>query len=79
MTRSIPVPAHVAKALVRQKALQAADELAAPHDAYRNREGAIFTDEIGDRYTPYAATRAFLRLARKAELSTGNGTELLTP
>lgn len=70
VTRSIPVPAHVAKALARQKALQAADELAAPHKAYRNPEGAVFTDEIGGRYTPYAATRAFLRLARKAELST---------
>jgi len=70
VARSIPIPAHVAKALARQKALQAADELAAPHNAYRNLEGAIFTDEIGRRYTPMAATKAFQRLARKAELST---------
>lgn len=70
VARSIPIPKHVAKVLVRQKALQAADELAAPHNAYRNLEGAIFTDEIGRRYTPMAATNAFQRLARKAKLST---------
>ena len=56
--------------LTRQKASQAADELSAPHNAYRNPEGAIFTDEIGRRYTPMAATNAFQRLARKAKLST---------
>lgn len=60
----------LAKALARQRALQASDELAAPHGAYRNVEGAIFTDELGRRYTPMAATDAFLRLARKAKLST---------
>ena len=70
VNRSIPVPVHVAKALVRQKALQAADELAAPHNAYLNPEGSIFSDEIGRRYTPMAATNAFQRLARKAKLST---------
>lgn len=68
--RSIPVPARVARALAGQKSLQAADELAAPHGAYSNLEHAIFTDEIGRRYTPMAATNAFQRFARKAELST---------
>jgi integrase len=60
----------LAKALARQRALQASDKLAAPHDAYRNIEGAIFADELGRRYTPMAATDAFQRLARKAKLST---------
>jgi integrase len=69
LIREIPVPPKVARALTRQHALQSADELAAPHGAYRNID-AIFTDELGRRYTPMAATNAFQRLARKAKLST---------
>lgn len=70
LIREIPVPPIVARALARQRALQSADELAAPHGAYRNIDGAVFTDELGRRYTPMAATNAFQRLARKAKLST---------
>ncbi|MGC2407608.1 MAG: site-specific integrase [Candidatus Cybelea sp.] len=70
LTREIPVPPIVTRALARQRALQSADELAAPHGAYKNAADAIFTDELGRRYTPMAATNAFQRLARKAKLST---------
>jgi integrase len=69
-TREIPIDDVGARALARQRVLQAEDELAAPHGRYRNAENAIFTDELGARYSPAAATHAFERLARKAKLST---------
>jgi integrase len=68
-TRELPIPARVRAAFQRQRALQAADELAAIPGTYQ-QTGAIFTDELGRRYTPMAATCAFSRLAKKAKLST---------
>jgi hypothetical protein len=37
---------------------------------YQNTDDAIFTDELGRRVTPMAATCAFKRIARKAGVST---------
>ena len=51
------------------KALQEADRATAGAALYRD-EGAIFTDEIGHRLTPMAATNGFARLARRAGIST---------
>jgi integrase len=38
--------------------------------SYSNADDAIFTDELGRRVTPMAASCAFARFARKASIST---------
>ena len=67
-TRVIPLSRLAIEALKTQKALQEADKAKA--EAHFRDEGAVFTDEIGHRLTPMAATNAFARLARKAGIST---------
>ena len=69
-TRVVPLSRLAADALGKQKARQAADRLAAGQHYRPDPEGAVFTDEFGDRTTPMAATNAFARLAKKAKLST---------
>jgi integrase len=56
------------EALRKQKALQEVDRSRAG-ESYRD-DGAVFTDEIGARLTPKAATNAYARLALKAGIST---------
>ena len=51
-----------------QKASQEADKARA--EVLYREEDAIFTDEIGRRLSPKAATNAFARLAVKAGIST---------
>ena len=56
---------RVAKDALRlQRTLQARERLANGH-YYRNIDDAIFTDELGSRVTPMAATCAFDRIARR--------------
>lgn len=59
-TRTVPLSRVANDALQSQRALQARERLA----------NAIFTDELGRRVTPMAATCAFDRIARKARIST---------
>ena len=67
-SRTLPLSRHAIDALRRQRATQAADRLRAG-GAYSD-DGAIFTDELGTRVTPKAATNAFARMAEKAQIST---------
>lgn len=67
-SRALPLSRHAVEALRRQRATQAADRLRAG-SAYLD-EGALFTDELGRRLTPKAATNAFARVAGKAKIST---------
>ncbi len=62
--RVVPLSRIAVEALKTQKALQEADK-ASVGERYRD-EGAIFTDELGNRLTPMATTNGFARLARKA-------------
>jgi integrase len=66
--RVLPLSRMAIEALKTQKALQEADRGCA--GALYRDEGAVFTDELGGRLTPKAATNGFARLAGKAGLST---------
>jgi integrase len=68
-TRTLPLSRVANDALRSQRALQARERLA-NGGLYANHDGAIFTDELGRRVTPMAATCAFDRIARKAGMST---------
>ena len=67
-SRVLPLSRMAIEALRTQKSSQKLDRYRS-QGAYRD-EGAVFTDEIGRRLTPKAATNAFARLAEKAGLST---------
>lgn len=67
--RTVPLSGMALDALRRQHAMQAEDRLRAG-SAYENAEAAVFTNELGARLTPMAATCAFARLASKAKLAT---------
>ena len=56
-------------ALRRQRAMIAEDQLRAPAELYGD-SGAVFVNELGERVTPMAATKAFRRLAQASGLST---------
>ncbi len=69
-TRTLPVSRVANAALQLQRAAQAS-ERACKRWFLRDGDGdAVFTDELGRRVTPMAATCAFGRIARKAEIST---------
>jgi len=68
--RSVPISASTAAAFRKQRAQQAADKLLAGEGYRVDLTLPIFTDELGMRLSPKAATNAFARLARKAGLST---------
>lgn len=67
--RVVPLSASGRKIMQRQMDLQARDRDVAG-EYYRNLEDAVFTDELGARLSPKAATNAFARYAKKAKLST---------
>ena len=56
------------EALSRQRAIQIRDKRLAPADYID--EGAVFATPLGRRITPMSATKAFVRLAKTAEIST---------
>jgi len=56
------------EALRRQRAMQIKDRRLAGADY--NDEGAVFATLLGRRITPMSATKAFVRLAKTAEIST---------
>jgi integrase len=55
-------------ALRRQREMQAREKHEAP-EPYTD-DGAVFTTPLGDRITPMSATKAFVRLAKAAKIST---------
>jgi integrase len=65
---------HISEALRAsfraQKAQQAADKLRAGERYVSDPAKPIFTDELGNRLSPKAATNAFYRLAQKANVGT---------
>jgi integrase len=68
--RIVPISVSTRAIFRKQRAQQAADKLLAG-EAYRvDPTQPIFTDEIGERVSPKAATNAFARLAKKAGLTT---------
>jgi integrase len=70
--RSIPVASIAIQALRKQHVRQAAEQLAAGTAYRHDLAEPIFTNEIGERLTPQAATTAFKKLARQAGISTGS-------
>lgn len=68
-TRTLPLSRVANDALRSQRAFQARERLA-NGGLYANDDGAIFTNELGRRTTPMAATCAFDRIARRAGIST---------
>lgn len=67
--RLIGLSAWALEALRRQRVMQAEERLRAPVGLYVE-SGAVFTNELGERITPMAATKAFGRVARAANIST---------
>ncbi len=67
--RVIGLSAWALDALHRQRVMQAEERLRAPVGLYVD-SGAVFTNELGERVTPMAATKAFGRIARVAGIST---------
>jgi len=67
--RTVPLSRMAIEALRSQRALQACQRLAIG-SIFQNTDNAIFTDEVGRRITPMAASCAFERTARKAKIST---------
>lgn len=65
--RLIGLSSWASEALRRQRLMQAEERLRAPVGLYME-SGAVFTDEIGARISPMAATKAFARIARVARL-----------
>jgi integrase len=70
--RSVPLAKIAIEALRKQHALQARERLAAGGAYRHDSSDPIFTNEIGERLTPQAATTAFKKLARRAGVSTGS-------
>ena len=68
--RTVPIEHSTRAAFRRQRAQQAADKLRAGSAYEDDPTHPLFTDELGRRLTPKAATNAFARLAKKAGLST---------
>ena len=68
--RVVPITASTNVAFRKQRAQQAADKLLAGPGYALDLTQPIFTDELGGRVSPKAATNAFARLAKKAGLST---------
>jgi integrase len=68
--RNLPITASTSAAFRKQRAQQAADKLRAGEAYYNDPTRPIFTDELGKRLSPKAATNAFARLAKKAGIST---------
>jgi len=66
--RLIGLSSWASEALRRQRIMQAEERLRAPAGLYLE-SGAVFTDEVGGRITPMAATKAFARIARLAGLA----------
>lgn len=67
--RTLRLTEGARNALKAQRTLQARWRLAAGA-SYSNMDDAIFTDALGRRVTPMAASYAFARFARKAGIST---------
>lgn len=67
--RVVPLSTSGREILQRQMDLQTLDREAAG-EHYGNVVDAVFTDELGARLSPKAATNAFARFAEKAKLST---------
>lgn len=65
--RLIGISSWALEALRRQRVMQAEERLRASGGLYVD-SGAVFTDELGQRLTPMAATKAFARIARLAGL-----------
>lgn len=68
--RSVPITASTCAAFRKQRAQQAADKLRAGEAYEDDPTRPVFTDEMGNRLSPKAATNAFARLATKASIST---------
>ncbi len=58
------------EAFRKQRVMQASDRLRAGNRYRLDPLGPAFTDELGERLTPKAATDAFARLAKTAKVST---------
>jgi integrase len=67
-TERLNLPANVA--FRKQKAQQAAERLLLGETYTVDATSPVFTDELGRRLTPKAATNAFARLAKKAGVTT---------
>ncbi len=70
--RSIPLNDDVCALFRAQRAMQAADRLGAGAAYQVDAARPVFTNEIGERVTPKAATNAFARLARVTGLSSNS-------
>jgi site-specific recombinase XerD len=68
----VPITGSTGAAFRKQRAQQAADRLRAGSGYGIDLTQPIFTDELGTRLSPKAATNAFARLAKKAGLSTAS-------
>ena len=66
--RVLPLSGMAVEALRTQSVLQERDKESA--GALYRDDGAVFTDELGGRLSPKAATNGFARLARKVSIST---------
>jgi integrase len=69
-TRIVPIAESTRLAFRRQQAQQNTDRLSVGDAYQQDPSRPIFTDELGARVTPKAATNAFARLAKKAGIST---------
>lgn len=68
--RVVPLSRTMVTALKSQRAQQATDRLANGAQYVMDISAPVFTNELGHRLTPKAATNAFARLAKLSELST---------
>ena len=68
--RVVPLSSTMVAALKAQRSLQAADRLALGPAYSVDPSDPIFTNELGERLSPKAATNAFARLATVAKVST---------
>jgi integrase len=66
----VPLSAPAREAPLRQHVKQAEDRLRAGALYVADPAEPVFTDEIGRRYSPKAASHAFRRIARKARITT---------
>jgi integrase len=68
--RFVPLAPPTRAAFRKQRAQQATDKLRAGEGYHLDATQPIFTDEVGQRLSPKAATNAFARFAKKGRLST---------
>jgi integrase len=68
--RALPLSAGAVDALRKQRVLQREDRLRAGAVYLADPADPVFTDEIGQRLSPKAATNAYARLAKRAGIST---------